>query len=55
MRIYDKHRGWVEVPDEPVVDHSQNPIIGIVLLAVVLYLAWLFAGSPAIIITGVLP
>ena len=53
MQMYDDDRNvWVEV-DDPPIDHSQNPLIGIALLALVLWLAYVMSGSPAIIWTGV--
>jgi hypothetical protein len=48
---YDDETG--EEVGPPQVDHSQNPLIGIALLLVVLYAAWVMSGSPQIIITGV--
>lgn len=51
MLVYDETRDeWIDVPAP--VDHSQNPLIGIALLLLVLWLAWVASGSPAIVITG---
>lgn len=38
-------------PRAEPVDHSQHPLIGVALLAAVLYLAYLLSGSPEIIWT----
>jgi hypothetical protein len=47
-RWYDDDTGdWV--PDPPAVDHSQNPVIGIVLLLVVFYVVYVTSGAPVIV------
>lgn len=52
MRVYDRTTGHEVETDRPAADHSQNPLIGIVLLLLVLWLALEASGYTLVINWG---